>query len=75
MDGEGHIAAIGDLTEVASLAEMVGNLPKLDGLVQCAGMGQRKNYKDLHFKDVNQVMDVNFKAHATGWITTPEEDK
>lgn len=62
MEGEGHVVAIGDLTESASLIEMVGNLPKLDGLVQCAGMGQRKPCKDLLLADVNQVMDVNFKA-------------
>ena len=62
MEGEGHIVAIGDLTDSVSLIEMVGNLPKLDGLVQCAGMGQRKPCKDLHLEDVNQVMDVNFKA-------------
>lgn len=62
MKGEGHIIAIGDLTESASLVEMVGNLPKLDGVVQCAGIGQRKPCKDLHLEDVNQVMDVNFKA-------------
>lgn len=62
MEGEGHIVAIGDLTESASLIEMVGNIPKLDGLVQCAGTGQRKPCKDLHLDDVNQVMDVNFKA-------------
>ena len=62
MEGEGHIVAIGDLTESTSLIEMVGNLPKLDGIVQCAGMGQRKPCKDLHLEDVNQVMDVNFKA-------------
>lgn len=62
MEGVGHIVAIGDLTESTSLIEMVGNLPKLDGIVQCAGMGQRKPCKDLHLEDVNQVMDVNFKA-------------
>lgn len=62
MEGEGHIVAIGDLTKSTSLIEMVDKLPKLDGVVQCAGIGQRKPCKDLHFEDVNQVMDVNFKA-------------
>lgn len=62
MEGEGHIVAIGDLTDSESLIEMVGSLPKLDGIVQCAGMGQRKPCKDLHLDDINQVMDVNFKA-------------
>jgi NAD(P)-dependent dehydrogenase (short-subunit alcohol dehydrogenase family) len=62
MEGEDHIVAIGDLTDSESLIEMVGKLPKLDGVVQCAGMGQRIPCKDLYVDDVNLVMDVNFKA-------------
>lgn len=62
MSGEGHNVAVADLTEVGVLSAMVNQLPKLDGLVQCAGLGQRVACKDLHLEDVNQVMDVNFKA-------------
>ena len=62
MEGEKHLVAVGDLTDSNSLLTMVELLPKLDGVVQCAGMGQRKPCKDLHLDDVNQVMDVNFKA-------------
>ena len=62
MEGENHLVAVCDLTMSTSLIEMVGNLPKLDGVVQCAGMGQRKPCKDLLLEDVNQVMDVNFIA-------------
>lgn len=62
MEGDGHVIAAGDLTVSETLEQMVGGLPKLDGIVQCAGMGQRIPCKDLHSDDVNQVMDVNFKA-------------
>ena len=62
MEGDGHVIAAGDLTELSSLETMVGQFPKLDGIVQCAGIGQRVLCKDLHIDDVNQVMDVNFKA-------------
>lgn len=62
MEGENHLVAVGDLTNPTSLFEMVGKLPKLDGVVQCAGIGQRMPCKDLHLEDVDQVMDVNFKA-------------
>lgn len=62
MEGEDHVLAIGDLTDATSLLKMVENLPKLDGIVHCAGMGQRIPCKDLHIEDVNQVMDVNFNA-------------
>jgi len=62
MSGEGHTVAAADLTDADALSAMVNQLPKLDGLVQCAGLGQRVACKDLHSEDVNQVMDVNFKA-------------
>lgn len=62
MEGESHLIAIGDLNDANSLFAMVESLPKLDGVVQCAGLGQRKPCKDLHIEDINQVMDVNFKA-------------
>jgi NAD(P)-dependent dehydrogenase (short-subunit alcohol dehydrogenase family) len=52
----------GDLAETATLSALVSELPKLDGVVHCAGMGQRIPCKDLQIDNVNQVMDVNFKA-------------
>ena len=62
MEGEGHLIAVGDLTDQGTLEQLVTQLPKLDGLVQCAGIGQRIPCKDLRSDDVNQVMNVNFKA-------------
>lgn len=62
MEGERHSIAVGDLTVSDTFERLVGGLPKLDGIVQCAGMGQRIPCKDLRSEDVNQVMDVNFKA-------------
>lgn len=62
MDGDGHGIEAGDLTESSSVKHIVEKLPKLDGVVHCAGIGQRIPCKDLHSDDVNQVMDVNFKA-------------
>lgn len=52
----------GDLTDAASLSSVVEQLPKLDGVVHCAGIGQRIPCKDLQMENVNLVMDVNFKA-------------
>jgi NAD(P)-dependent dehydrogenase (short-subunit alcohol dehydrogenase family) len=62
MEGERHSIVVGDLTISDTFERLVGGLPKLDGIVQCAGMGQRIPCKDLRSEDVNQVMDVNFKA-------------
>lgn len=61
--GNGEIM-VGDLTEAGYLESLVASLPKLDGIVHCAGIGQRIPCKDLQIENVNQVMDVNFKAPA-----------
>ena len=60
-DGE-HQMIVADLTNRESMLGMVENLPKLDGVVHCAGVGQRILAKQLSEKDVDQVMDANFKA-------------
>lgn len=62
MDCDCHDIIVGDLTKTDSLCALVEKLPILDGIVHCAGVGQRILCKDLHSDDVNQVMDVNFKA-------------
>lgn len=62
MEGDRNTIVAGDLTDKTSLMEIVGKLPKLDGIVHCAGIGQRMPCKDLTDNDICQVMDVNFKA-------------
>lgn len=64
MEGEGHEISIGDLSDSVTLVPMVDKLPKLDGIVHCAGIGQRIPCKELHSYDVDEVMNVNFKAHV-----------
>lgn len=62
MDGKEHVILIGDLTNDESVTSIVANSPKLDGIVHCAGIGQRVLCKDLLKENVNQVLDINFKA-------------
>ena len=62
MEGDGHILAVADLTKKEELEKMVDTLPKLDGIVHCAGIGQRILCKQLQETDVDNVMDLNFKA-------------
>ena len=62
MESGNTIIKIGDLTNSTTLSSLVGELPKLDGVVHCAGIGQRIPCKDLQTENVNQVMEVNFKA-------------
>ncbi len=62
MQGEENISLAADLSDSNSLTEMVSRLPKLDGIVHCAGIGQRVLCKQLQEADLDTMMDVNFKA-------------
>lgn len=62
MEGENHIIAVGDLTDSTSLIEMVMLLPKLDGIVHCAGIGSRVLCRNIVEEDIDQIFATNFKA-------------
>ena len=62
MEGDGHVLAVADITKKEELESMDDTLPKLDGIVHCAGIGQRILCKQLQETDVDNVMDMNFKA-------------
>lgn len=51
-----------DLTNAESMSRMVSELPVLDGVVHCAGIGQRVLCKMATEHDVDSVMDINYKA-------------
>ena len=57
MEGEGHEILAGDLADSATLVPMADDLPKLDGIVHCAGLGQRIPCKEIHSHDVDEVME------------------
>ena len=62
MQGEENLSLAADLSDSNSLTGMVSRLPKLDGIVHCAGIGQRVLCKQLQEVDLDTMMDVNFKA-------------
>ena len=62
LSGENHMMLSADLCKEDSVRVMVAKLPKLDGIVHCAGIGQRILCKQLQSDDVENVMEVNFKA-------------
>lgn len=62
LEGEGNKIVVADLSNSVKVTEMVTGLPKLDGIVHCAGIGQRVLCKQLQERDLNEMMDVNFKA-------------
>lgn len=57
-----HKIVAADLTNSDSVSRMMEEIPVLDGVVHCAGVGQRVPGKLLTEDTVNLVMDANFKA-------------
>lgn len=62
LEGEGHKILIADLTNVDETKQLVEYLPKLDGIVHCAGILQRMLAKQISDADVESIMGTNFKA-------------
>ena len=62
MSGENNQKAVTDLSNLGNVSSMVSALPKLDGVVHCADIGQRVLCKQLQESDLDNMMNVNFKA-------------
>jgi NAD(P)-dependent dehydrogenase (short-subunit alcohol dehydrogenase family) len=57
-----HVCVKADLTIKEEVAALVATLPKLDGVVQCAGVGSRIPCKMIEEDSINEVMIPNFEA-------------
>ena len=57
-----HKVIVADLRNSESVDRMMDELPALDGIVHCAGVGQRVLCKMATDRDVDFVMDANFKG-------------
>lgn len=62
MLGDENKIIAADLTKTEEIDRLVEELPKLDGIVHCAGMGQRVLCKQIQESDLDTIMAVNFKA-------------
>ena len=62
MSGDGHILLPADLTDSAQRQALAEQVPVLDGVVHCAGIGSRVLCKMLEADDVQHVMNANFNA-------------
>lgn len=62
LEGEGHEAIQADLTDKDQRACLVNALPELDGLAQCAGIGNRTPCKLIAEQDIREVMQPNTEA-------------
>ena len=60
-EGE-HAKMVCDLTITDDIVQAVQALPKLDGVVHCAGIGQRIPAKLLQEENIDRVVSANFKA-------------
>lgn len=57
-----HKAIKADLTSQDDIDALVAELPKLDGIAHCAGIGERTLCKNITEADVDKMLGVNFKA-------------
>ena len=62
MEGEGHRVISADLTNAQDIGNLVNKIPQLNGIVHCAGIGQRKLCKQIDEQDIDSIFAVNFKA-------------
>ena len=62
MDVGNHKILVGDLTLSKERDIIVEKLPKIDGVVHCAGIGHRILCKYISEEDVDNVININFKA-------------
>lgn len=57
-----HGFIVADLTDPEGIDRITGNVPALDGIVHCAGIGDRTLLKMAREKDIRRVMQTNFDA-------------
>ncbi|WP_455085201.1 SDR family NAD(P)-dependent oxidoreductase [Prevotella nigrescens] len=51
-----------DLINNSSINQLVAWLPRLDGIVHCAGIGHAKLCRQIEEKDIDKVFSINFNA-------------
>lgn len=62
MEGMGHLSLAADISVQENINSLVTGLPKLDGVVHCAGVGSRVLCKSINEKDIESVLVPNFKG-------------
>ena len=62
MDEEGHFAYSVDLSKEEEIDNMVMNIPALDGIVHCAGIGPHVPFKFVNKTKLDEVFAVNYFA-------------
>lgn len=60
LEGEENLIITADLTKAEDIKNLTIQIPKLDGIVHCAGIGHRMPTKLLTTDEVERVMNTNF---------------
>jgi NAD(P)-dependent dehydrogenase (short-subunit alcohol dehydrogenase family) len=62
MPGDQNLSIAADLTNAGQIDALVADIPQLNGVVHCAGVGDRTLLKMAREKDIERVMSANFNA-------------
>lgn len=62
LQGEGHKIVPGDINIQEDRERIVGQLPKLDGIVHCAGILIRKICRQMECEEVDSLMTTNINS-------------
>lgn len=62
LEGDGHQFICADLVKDEERGGLVNRLPRLDGVVHCAGVGARVPCKMIGREHIDSVMGINFTA-------------
>lgn len=60
LEGDGHKVVAADLSSPEQIDNLAAETPELDGIVHCAGVGDRTLLKMIRNKDIERVMKANF---------------
>jgi len=63
LSGEGHQLKVLDLNISEAVSEFIENMPKLDGVVYCAGTQRTCPIKFIQREDIDKVFETNFFAN------------
>lgn len=62
LEGEGHRIIVADLGSQEQIDKLAAETSDLDGIVHCAGVGDRTLLKMAREKDIERVMKANFEG-------------
>lgn len=63
-EGPGHISIVGDLTSKDDIEKLVNQMPKLNGLVLCAGIGNSTLIPFATREKIDKVFEINFYSQV-----------